>query len=556
MPKEYLKARDKVVLKMTRDGAALENITDGTTEMISERLEEAELVQKAEVSQEASEPKPKRKQKPPAPKSIDAGSQPPTPQNAVEESESAASVPQNAQKAADSAIPKIERLERKSEKAHQRLEKAKEKLPKRKVLKKERIMNAGLCPQTREINHPRLRSVSGNKTSFHFDESTHKGKTRLFFDEEIKPIKENRLKFISKPLGKAGAVIDTSLHRKIHEAEQENSAVEGAHKTELLAEEAVSHYLRAAKGHANMQYERVSKLEHEAEKADIKLNFEKTVSENPELKKHGDMNKRYQKQRIKKQQISSRRGDSRNAENGVKELKKGAEKAVEKVKEFVAEHKMLFVWIGAIFLFIILFGSLATSCTSMFVQSGSTFVTSTYLSDDEDMLSAENAYAAMENALQHELDNYTATHIYDEYIFNLDEICHDPYVLISLLSAKYGGIFTLEEVQDFLKTLFEMQYVLTERVTVETRYRTETQIEYVLYIDPYTGQIVIDPYTGQPILIPIETQVQVPYDYYIVTVTLENCGLESLIEGFLDGDQMLLYEAYIETKGNREDLFP
>ena len=604
MSKKQLKARDKVVLKMTRDGAVEENLTKGTTEKVSKRLDDAELVKKSDVSTNPEKPKQKRRQKPPKPRDNVSDGQPvqesaaaTTPQaetpliqfdeevndepqpalsetpesaaaphtpyippsalgrntksrgsvsdvNTSTEKLSAPSEPKTAPRSEplgenpksampmDTAAPtpKIERLERKSEKAHQRLDKAREKLPTRKALKKECV----------------------------FDESTQKGKTRLFFDDEIKPLKESKLKHaVTMPIHKVGASIDNTFHRKISEVEQDNAAVEGAHKTELAAEKVVRHYQHSKNHAVNRQHEKVSKLEHEAEKIDSKLNFEKTVDDHPELKKRGDMNKQYQKQRIKKQQIASRRGGSSQAvEDGVEEIKKGAEKAAEKVKEFIAEHKMMFVWAGIILFFVIIFGTTITSCTSMFVQSGSTFVTSTYLSDDEDMLGAESAYLAMENALRSELDNYAATHTYDEYIFNLDEMYHDPYVLISLLSAKYGGEFTLEDVQGFMEMLFEMQYILTEEVTVETRYRTEIQIEYYPLIDPNTGMIVIDPYTGQPVFYPVEVEVQVPYDYYIVAVTLKNLDLGSLVEGLLDEDQMLLYETYIEGKGNREDLFP
>ena len=44
-----LKARDKVVVRMTREGAVEENLTAGTEQRVSKRLEEAELVKPAET---------------------------------------------------------------------------------------------------------------------------------------------------------------------------------------------------------------------------------------------------------------------------------------------------------------------------------------------------------------------------------------------------------------------------------------------------------------------------------------------------------------------------
>ena len=64
--------------------------------------------------------------------------------------------------------------------------------------------------------------------------------------------------------------------------------------------------------------------------------------------------------------------------------------------------------------------------------------------------------------------------IRDRYHFDLDTIEHDPYVLISMIAALLQGEWTLDEVQGTLQILFDRQYILTEDVVVETRYRTET----------------------------------------------------------------------------------
>ena len=44
MPHDELKPKDRVVLRMTRDGAVEENLTEGTSEKVSMRLEDAQLV--------------------------------------------------------------------------------------------------------------------------------------------------------------------------------------------------------------------------------------------------------------------------------------------------------------------------------------------------------------------------------------------------------------------------------------------------------------------------------------------------------------------------------
>ena len=529
MSEPTLKARDKVVIKMTKAGAVEENLATGEVERISERAKDAELVKKA--AEHTSEPKKSRKHKqryqPSDDKTaveqtsaavFDENMSDPTPSEhtetpaeVTEVADVPAHTPQENPVKEHTPSHKVERLERKAEKAHRRLDKAYDKLPKKKVAKSERV----------------------------FDEEKGKAHKRLYFEEEVKAQKPpSKLKFEAKKVvTQAGGSLAFKVHGKIHEVEQENSAVEAAHKTELAAEATAWH----------IHFERSK----QSQEADRKLRFERTYEENPELRGKKDMNKFYQKSRNKKRA----KDGCDAAEDSAERIKETAEKVAEKVKEFIEENKILFAWIGAGLLIIIICAALFASCTTMISQVGSEIAGTSYLSEDEEMLGAEDVYKALEDDLESKIDDYESAHRYDEYIYNLDEIYHDPYVLISLLSAMNDGGFELEDVQTILATLFEMQYELTEDVTVETRYRTETQTEWRLYIDPYTGQPVYNPYTGEYLTYPVEVEVEVPYDYYICTVTLTSADLDAIARELLDEEQLLLYEAYLENKGNREDLF-
>lgn len=189
-----------------------------------------------------------------------------------------------------------------------------------------------------------------------------------------------------------------------------------------------------------------------------------------------------------------------------------------------------------------------SSCSVLFQSTMSTLASTTYPSKDEDMLGAEAAYAGMEADLQYELDNYETLHPgYDEYHFDLDEITHDPYVLVSLLTAYYEGEWTLSEVRGFLSDLFDRQYTLTETVEVEIRYRTETVTGIRWVYDDALEMWVEEEY---------EYEVEVPYEYYICNVTLENFDLSHLPVYLLTEDQLGLYAGYMATYGNRPDLFP
>lgn len=541
---QTLKAKDKVVLKITRDGAIEENLTTGKTERISNRVKDVELVKKAEEPSAKSKKDRKhkqrysRKEEKTAVEStsaavFDENMSDPTPAEQTEKpdevaevADAPASLPQENPVKEHTSSRKVEKLERRAEKAHQRLDRVYEKLPKKKVLQSERV----------------------------FDEEKGKAHKRLYFDEEIKEQKPpSKLKFEAKKVvTQAGGALVYKAHGKIYEVEQENSAVEAAHRSELLAESAARHIHFEKRG--NSPYEKYSKLEHEVENADSRLHFEKTIEEHPEMRDKREMNKFYQKSRNRKAAKQAKEGYDA-AEDRAERIKATAEKAAKRVKEFIEENKILFAWIGAGLLIIIICAALFASCTAMISQVGSEIAGTSYLSEDEEMLGAEDAYKALEERLQAKIDSYESTHSYDEYIYNLDDIEHDPYVLISLLSAKNDGAFELSDVKDFLDSLFEMQYELTKEVTVETRYRTEIQTNWYLYIDPYTGQPVFDPYTGQYLMYPKDEEVEVPYDYYICTVTLTSKDLDEIAREYLDEDQLLLYEAYLENKGNRENLF-
>ena len=455
-----LKARDKVVVRMTREGAVEENLTAGTEQRVSKRLEDAELVKPGETAEpsealsaeeqkkvqmrrqqrqfqvehaedndtqppsETSVTEEKRAENPPqnAPEPLPSETpfKPPALEqrgvsshtgtviaetvvthklrktSAVEAVDADAILTQAAETASakpvsDDAVPptkRMQKLERKSEKAHERLDAAREKLPTHKVLKKERV----------------------------FDEETGKGKTRLHFEDELKkPKGKGKLQFeADKTVRKVGDTLASGIHGKIHEVEQENTAVEAAHKTEIVAETAARHFSHHREKSVNKPYEKVSKLEHKADAADAKLQYERNQQEHPEMKKQ-NMNKHYQKQSIKKEYASARNAGSQTAGTATKSTgKKLGEKASDKIKEFFEKNKKVFIWIGVGIALLVLLGAGISSC-SMLTSTGSSVIASSYLSEDDAMLGAEAQYCRMEQELQSYLDNYESTHDYDEY---------------------------------------------------------------------------------------------------------------------------------------------
>lgn len=410
---------------------------------------------------------------------------------------------------ADLAEPKLEKPIKRVKKAEAKADKAQAKIPKKTVVKKERG----------------------------FDPATGKVKTRLRFEEVDKKKPPSKLTHAVQD-APANFVL-SQVHREVRQSEDDNVGVEAAHKVEQAVESGGRLVQSAHRAHQLKPYRAAIRAEKKLERANLDALQKKAEIDSPTS---NPVSKWQQKQAIKKQYAAAKHNQTaqttaKAAENTAKAAKKAAEKA-EKAGKYVWEHRRGFAIAAAILLMLAFLLNGLSSCSVMMDGVGSGIAASTYPSQDADMLGAEAQYCAMEAELQRYLDTYESTHDYDEYHFDLDTIEHDPYVLISIITALHQGEWTLDEVQGTLQMLFDRQYILTEDVVVETRYRTET--------DTWTdadGNTHTDTY-------------QVPYDYYICTVTLENFNLSHVPVYIMSEEQLGMYATYMATLGNRPDLFP
>ena len=410
---------------------------------------------------------------------------------------------------ADLAEPKLEKPIKRVKKAAAKADKAQAKIPKKTVVKKERG----------------------------FDPATGKVKTQLRFEEVDKKKPPSKLTHAVQD-APANFVL-SQVHREVRQSEDDNVGVEAAHKVEQAVESGGRLVQSAHRAHQLKPYRAAIRAERKLEQANLDALQKKAEIDSPTS---NPVSKWQQKQAIKKQYAAVKHNQAAQttakvAENTAKTAKKAAEKA-EEVGKYVWEHRRGFAIAAAILLMLAFLLNGLSSCSVIMDGVGSGIAASTYPSQDADMLSAEAQYCAMEAELQHYLDTYESTHDYDEYHFDLDTIEHDPYVLISMITALHQGEWTLDEVQGTLQMLFDRQYILTEDVVVETRYRTET--------DTWTdadGNTHTDTY-------------QVPYDYYICTVTLENFNLSHVPVYIMSEEQLGMYATYMATLGNRPDLFP
>ena len=410
---------------------------------------------------------------------------------------------------ADLAEPKLEKPIKQVKKAAAKADKAQAKIPKKTVVKKERG----------------------------FDPATGKVKTQLRFEEVDKKKPPSKLTHAVRD-APANFVL-SQVHREVAQSEDDNVGVEAAHKVEQTVESGGRLVQSAHRAHQLKPYRAAIRAEKKLERANIDALQKKAEIDSPTS---NPVSKWQQKQAIKKQYAAAKHNQAaqttaKAAENTAKAAKKAAEKA-EKAGKYVWEHRRGFAIAAAILLMLAFLLNGLSSCSVLMDGVGSGIAASTYPSQDADMLGAEAQYCAMEAELQRYLDTYESTHDYDEYHFDLDTIEHDPYVLISIITALHQGEWTLDEVHGTLQMLFDRQYILTEDVVVETRYRTET--------DTWTdadGNTHTDTY-------------QVPYDYYICTVTLENFNLSHVPVYIMSEEQFGMYATYMATLGNRPDLFP
>ena len=354
------------------------------------------------------------------------------------------------------------------------------------------------------------------------DPATGKPKTRLRFEDVDKPAPASKLTHTvnAAPLN----AVSVQTHRKIQEAEQENVGVESAHRLEETAEGGVRLAAHSARARKLKPYREAEKARMKLGRANVNALYQKHIRDHPDLASN-PISRWQQKRAIRKQYAASVRsgeGVAATMENAVRAARQAAEKS-KATGSFVWKHKKGFAIAAALFLAVSVFLNGMSSCTVLAEGVLSGLGGSTYSSADADMLGAEAAYAGMEAALKNELDNYADLHPgHDEYQFDLDEIGHDPYVLISLLTACHRGAWTLADVGETLEMLFERQYTLTETVARETRYDENDQ----------------------------------PYEYTICKVKLTNFDLSHLPVYVLDEDGMHLYAVYMSTLGNRPDLFP
>ena len=481
---------------MTRDGAVEVNETQQTAERISIREADSDFSQPDNAAAER------------VMEHLDAAHTRKANKKAVKKEQEATALRTSTSRLKftdeERTTPELEPYIKKSEKAADKLDEAKAAIPKQKKLVKERT----------------------------FEEATGKAKTRLYFEEQEKPIPGGKAH--SNPLSRPAQEAGIFVHNKIHSVEKDNSGVEGAHKSEELAERGARYGTRKLKqgyrSHKLKPYREAAKAEQAAFKANVNFQYHKALQENPQLTSN-PLSRFMQKQKIKRQYAKTvKKGGAATA----KAAAGASQTAAKKAAAFAGRHSAgVIIAIAALLLFIMVSVGLS-SCGAMFSGSMNSVLGTSYTSEDSDLVAVENNYAALENGLQSEIDAIESTHPgYDEYRYDLDSIGHNPHELASYLTALLQS-YTPQSAQAELERIFAMQYTLTLTEEVEIRYRTETST------DPETGETTTE---------------EVPDGYYILNVKLTNKPISELAEELLTPQQLEMFHVYLETSGNKPLIF-
>ena len=401
------------------------------------------------------------------------------------------------------ADPALEKPIRKAEKAAAKADKAQAKIPKKQVKRAE------------------------------VDPKTGKVTTKLVLEDKPRPPSKLSHTVRDAP----GNAVAGKLHQEIRKTEDDNVGVESAHKSEEAVETGVHLVREGYRSHKLKPYRKAAQAERKLEKANIEALFQKSVYENPAAASN-PLSRWQQKQQIKKQYAAAKRTaqSGGSAAGAAQKTGKAAKTVKEKAQQagaYVMRHKKGFGIVLAIFLLVCLLLNTMSSCSMMAQSIGSAISGTTYPSDDPELVAVEADYAAKEAALQAEIDNIESSHPgYDEYRYDLDMIGHDPHELAAYLSAVLQG-YTRASAQAELERIFATQYQLTLTEEVEVRYRTETRTDSEG--NSYT--------------------VEVPYNYYILNVTLTSKSISSVASELLTPDQLEMYQVYRQTLGNKPLIF-
>ena len=325
---------------------------------------------------------------------------------------------------------------------------------------------------------------------------------------------KEKVKDTAKTVARAAVVVDTVVSEFGRGTRQEENSDNCETADEVLSE--TGHVMGAS---ASLSAKKIKSAKYSKQIHGRKAQSRQDAT--------GQTKKNLMKKQIQAHAAEQQRKNVENAGKIGRKLTDKAEDVIGKIGEFILEfvkdNPVISLIIVVVLIVVLMFSGVMTSCGAMGGVGNNITVVTTYSALDDDILDVDDDYAELEEEIQEQLDDIESEYEgYDEYNFNLDEIGHNPYELAALLTVLFDD-YTRDEVQDMLQEILELQYELTIEEEVETRYDDD---------DPEG------------------------YDYYILNVTLENHGIDHVVEEMgLTDDEVQRYEILKATYGNKEYLF-
>lgn len=357
---------------------------------------------------------------------------------------------------------------------------------------KVKVDNVGNLKKRSDKSHNKSEAFQENKAKTTND-GIHKYKKDKFYKEEKKISKlhdkkdkkkklllkqeKNSKNKVQSPL----IVASSAAANYLYSGKEDNAGVDAAYKSSRAIEMGLRKVRQNNKKKPFKTKKQLSKIEKKIHKKEEKLLFKRNFEElkkKEDYKKTNYLNRFFMKKRFKKE------FKNRNRQKLTEKIKHWVTGANRKVADFIKRggYKKLALCLAVVGIFIFLM-QIGSNMLSLTTGLAGNVATTTYLSEETTLNDVNNEFLSYENTLQDEIDNLKSYHPgYDEYHVKGDSVGHDIHELFSYLTARYGEIKSVGEIQGELKKLFNQKY--------DKKYTSKSVTKYDSEGNPYIYRIL------------------------------------------------------------------
>lgn len=412
--------------------------------------------------------------------------------------------------------------------------------------------------KSRQKQSPKGKHFAGNKEKPGGNNNTDNKAQKVFLQEKnifadragyvrdasAKKKRFKRDSLLKQMAGRAGSEFAGYTYGGDTETEEENPAAEGAYEAGRKAEDIrrfVKRYYRNKEQRRRGKEAKSGKKQLEKES---NFRHQKFLEKNPQMQGKtlkSQVQKKLQKQRIKREYAKAVRAGraAKNTKDAARKSANTATSAAKKLQEMIGKRASVVISAGMAGILLLMVMTSVSSCGAVFSGGMSTVLAGSYMSRPEEIDAADLALSELERDLQARIDRVEADYPdYDEYRYNLAPIGHDPFTLVSYLSAVHTE-FTAADVRGEIESLFDGMYDLSLNPAEETRTRTVTK----------TGTRTVTNADGTTDTETYTYEEEEEYTVTILEVKLTAVDLRMLTSARMDAEQKEIFALYGETRG-------